>query len=190
MLPLSFDPHCDHQVSLRHKWLLFCSHVWGKWCVFWVQDLPHVHRYSCTGGWVGERDWYSSRYMVGYINVEGINKVLAQWIWTVSWKCWELLIFEAHWFKKGQEIATWLQLWGGLSKALCWCKEELKSLRYYTSKGAAWGFRKKKQAKVFASIYSSQAPASQAGVWLQLRCCCQLGEDANAQLAPSQRTRT
>lgn len=116
--------------------------------------------------------------------MEGINKVLAQWIWTVSWKGWELLIFVAHWFKKGQEIATWLQLWGGLSKALCWCKEELKSLRYYTSKRAAWGFRKKKQAKVFASIYSSQAPASQAVVWLRLHHCCQLAEDTTRSAAP------
>lgn len=127
--------------------ILLSSPVWGKQSVSWVWDLPCVHRHSCTGGWVWERDWCSSRYMVGCINVEGINKVLAQWIWTVSWKGWELLISVAHWFKKGQEIATRLQLWGGLSKALCWCKEELKSLRYYTSKGAAWGFRKKKTGK-------------------------------------------
>lgn len=149
MLPLSFNPHCDITSSpwgICNFYSALLSCVGKAKCVLGM-DLPCVHRHSCTGGWVWERDWCSSRYMVGCINVEGINKVLAQWIWTVSWKGWELLISVAHWFKKGQEIATRLQLWGGLSKALCWCKEELKSLRYYTSKGAAWGFRKKKTGK-------------------------------------------
>lgn len=71
-----------------------------------------------------------------------------------------------------------------VGKALCWCKEELKSLRYYTSKRTARGFRKKKQAKVFASIYSSQALASQAVVWLRLHCCCQLAKDTKGSAAP------
>lgn len=123
------------------------------------------------------------------MNMEGINKVLAQWIWTVSWKGWELLIFVAHWFKKGQEIATRLQLWGGLSKALCWCKEELKSLRYYTSKREAWGFRKKKQAKVFASIYKqSDACLTSSGLAKVALLLSASRGHCNTQLLPLKRT--